>query len=245
MDPIAPSPQSVSSGSQAQKGGQREKFAIDELAIVLSHYDIGTIDTITDFPRGSRKAPKLLVVSSHGKFLLKRRARGKDDPFKVAFMPRAFSFTWPPSSFRCRILIGTKKDNNSMLQWRGGVYELFEYIPGQAYPQTLEATFDSGRVLGLYHKLLENFTLRMAAADGKLSPGAVGRERACGRSFRRSSARASHKRNRRDDRVPAAKLPARRRDGRRAWLGQLAASRSFMPTGIRATCCIATITSSL
>jgi Ser/Thr protein kinase RdoA (MazF antagonist) len=44
-----------------------------------------------------------------------------------------------------------------MLQWRGGVYELFEYIPGQSYPQTLEATFDSGRVLGLYHKLLENF----------------------------------------------------------------------------------------
>jgi Ser/Thr protein kinase RdoA (MazF antagonist) len=37
------------------------------------------------------------------------------------------------------------------------VYELFEYIPGQGYPQTLESTFDSGRVLGLYHKLLENF----------------------------------------------------------------------------------------
>ena len=44
-----------------------------------------------------------------------------------------------------------------MLQWRNGVYELFEYIPGQAYPQTLESTFDAGRVLALYHKLLENF----------------------------------------------------------------------------------------
>jgi homoserine kinase type II len=44
-----------------------------------------------------------------------------------------------------------------MLQWRGSVYEMFEYIPGQGYPQTLESTFDSGRVLGLYHKLLENF----------------------------------------------------------------------------------------
>jgi homoserine kinase type II len=54
-------------------------------------------------------------------------------------------------------LIGTRKENNSMLQWRNGVYELFEYIPGQGYPQTLESTFDSGRVLALYHKLLEAF----------------------------------------------------------------------------------------
>ena len=44
-----------------------------------------------------------------------------------------------------------------MLQWRNTVYEMFEYIPGQGYPQTLESTFDSGRILALYHKLLENF----------------------------------------------------------------------------------------
>ena len=34
----------------------------EELAIVLSHYDIGIIDSIAEFPRGSRKAPKLLIV---------------------------------------------------------------------------------------------------------------------------------------------------------------------------------------
>ena len=44
-----------------------------------------------------------------------------------------------------------------MLQWRGGVYELFEYIAGQGYPQTMDSTADSGRVLALYHKLLEPF----------------------------------------------------------------------------------------
>ena len=61
-----------------------------------------------------------------------------------------------------------------MLQWRGGVYELFEYIPGQGYPQTLEATFDSGRVLALYHKLLLRFHDRMATAQRQLSHGPVG-----------------------------------------------------------------------
>src|SRR5580693_5696689 len=140
----------------APKTGARETFATDELAIILSHFDIGAIDSIVEFPRGSRKAPKLLIVSEQGKFLLKRRARGKDDPFKVAFT-HALQLYLSNKQFPLPHLIGTRKDNNSMLQWRNGVYELFEYIPGQGYPQTLEATFDSGRILALYHKLLEEF----------------------------------------------------------------------------------------
>ena len=137
-------------------GGQREQFSAEELAVVLSHFDIGTIDSVVEFPRGSRKAPKLLIVSEQGKFLLKRRARGRDDPFKVAFT-HSLQLYLAAKQFPLPHLIGTKKDNNSMLQWRNGVYELFEYIPGQAFPQTLEATFDAGRVLGLFHKLLEDF----------------------------------------------------------------------------------------
>jgi len=147
----------VGTGStQRGGGGARETFSAEELAIVMSHFDIGVIDSIVDFPRGSRKAPKLLIVSEQGKFLLKRRARGKDDPFKVAFC-HALQLYLAQKQFPLPHLIGTRKENNSMLQWRNGVYELFEYIPGQGYPQTLESTFDSGRVLALYHKLLEGF----------------------------------------------------------------------------------------
>src|SRR5205809_5471877 len=158
MQPVASPIQSSISGTgqQAAAGGQREKFAADELAIVLSHFDIGVIEDIKEFPRGSRKAPKLLVNTEQGKFLLKRRARGKDEAFKVAFS-HALQLFLAAKQFPLPHLIGTKKENNSMLQWRGGVYELFEYIPGQGYPQTLESTFDAGRVLALYHKLLEHF----------------------------------------------------------------------------------------
>jgi Ser/Thr protein kinase RdoA (MazF antagonist) len=154
--PIQTGQSAVSGTGQVRAGGQREIFTVEELAVVLSHYDIGVIDAVTEFPRGSRKAPKLLVVSEQGKFLLKRRARGKDDPFKVAFC-HAIQLYLASKQFPLPHLIGTRKENNSMLQWRNGVYELFEYIPGQAYPQTLESTFDSGRVLALYHKLLESF----------------------------------------------------------------------------------------
>src|SRR5271154_4852751 len=149
--------QSLPSGTgQNRVTGQREQFSAEELSIILSHFDLGVIDSIVEFPRGSRKAPKLLIVSEQGKFLLKRRARGKDDPFKVAFT-HALQLFLAGKQFPLPHLIGTKQENNSMLQWRNGVYELFEYIPGQGYPQTLESTFDSGRVLALYHKLLEDF----------------------------------------------------------------------------------------
>jgi Ser/Thr protein kinase RdoA (MazF antagonist) len=143
----------------------REKFAADELAIVLSHYDIGVVQSIAEFPRGSRRAPKLLIASERGKFLLKRRARGKDDPFKVAFA-HAIQLFLTAKQFPVPHLIGTRNFNNSMLQWRNGVYELFEYIPGQNYPQTLESTADAGRVLGLYHKLLADFKSQWQPSSG-------------------------------------------------------------------------------
>jgi Ser/Thr protein kinase RdoA (MazF antagonist) len=157
--PITQSGQSaaaVSGTGQTPRTGLRESFTVEELAVVLSHFDIGVIESVTEFPRGSRKAPKLLIVSEQGKFLLKRRAGGKNDPFKVAFC-HAIQLYLASKQFPLPHLIGTRKENNSMLQWRNGVYELFEYIPGQGYPQTLESTFDSGRVLALYHKLLEGF----------------------------------------------------------------------------------------
>ncbi len=137
--------------------GGRERFGVEELAIVMSHYDIGPIKEIREFPRGSRKSPKLLIDAESGQFLLKRRARGRDDLTKVAFS-HLVQLHLASQQFPLPHLVGTRGQNNSMLHRGGQIYELFEYIPGQGYPQTLDATLDSGRVLGLYHKLLASFT---------------------------------------------------------------------------------------
>ncbi|MFT3786142.1 MAG: phosphotransferase [Tepidisphaeraceae bacterium] len=146
-----------SGGSQAQPAqGGREKFGAEELAIVMSHFDVGIIRELREFPRGSRKAPKLYIDAEHGQFLLKRRARGRDDAKKVAFAHH-IQLHLAQQQYPLPHLIGTRNDNNSMLQLNGLIYELFEFIPGQGYPMTLESTFESGRVLALYHKLLENF----------------------------------------------------------------------------------------
>ncbi len=143
----------------------REKFTADELVIVMSNFDIGPISVVKEFPRGSRRAPKMLFTAEKGEFLLKRRARGKDDPFKVAFS-HALQLFLASKQFPLPHLMGTRKDNNSMLQYNGAVYELFEYIRGNSYDNSLEATFDAGKTLALYHKLLRDYEAEFEAPVG-------------------------------------------------------------------------------
>jgi homoserine kinase type II len=147
---------SAPSSAQQAKGGSREQFTIEEVIAVMSRFDIGPIEQVAEYARGSRKAPKLLITSDQGRFLLKRRARGRDEPFKVAFT-HAIQIHLANKQFPLPHLVGTRGDNNSMLQWRGAVYELFEFIPGQGYPATPEAAHDGGHTLGLFHKLLLDF----------------------------------------------------------------------------------------
>ncbi|MDD4888856.1 MAG: phosphotransferase [Phycisphaerae bacterium] len=143
----------------------RDLYGTSELAIVLSNYDLGVIKRIHPFNRGSRKAPKAVLETDTGRYLLKRRARGKDDPYKVA-LAHTLQLFLVSRQFPLPHLIGTRRENNSMLQLFDYLYEVFEYISGQPYEGNLDATFDAGRVLGLYHKLLLDFQSPYVPATG-------------------------------------------------------------------------------
>ncbi len=146
----------TSVGMSGRDAGDRDQFGAFELATVLSHYDLGVIEKLQDFPRGSRRAPKLILRTDKGLYLLKRRARGKDDAFKVAFC-HSIQLHLAAKQFPLPHLIGTTRDNNSMLQLDDNIYEVFEYIRGTGYDMSLEGTQDSGKTLGLFHKLLVDF----------------------------------------------------------------------------------------
>ncbi len=135
---------------------EREKFGAEELAICLSHFDLGIIRSIVEFARGSRRAPKLIIEAHRGKFLFKRRAKGKDDLAKVAFTHQ-IQLSLAGQNFPLPHLLGTRDTNNSMLVLNNSIYEMFEYIEAGGYDGSLDSTFDSGRILGLYHKLLKSF----------------------------------------------------------------------------------------
>lgn len=145
-----------SSSRHAAREQEYDVFSRDELAIVLSHYDIGVIESLEEFRRGSRRAPKMVIQTSTGRFLLKRRAPGRDEGAKVGFS-HAIQAELAARQFPLPHLIPTRDTGQSMATHDGAVYELFEFIPGQLYNQSPETTADSGRVLALYHKLLEVF----------------------------------------------------------------------------------------
>ena len=134
----------------------RESFAHDELAEVLSHYDVGVIRTAKPYSRGSRRAPKLVLETESGRYLLKRRAFGRDDPFRVAFA-HSLMCHLKSRGFPVPALIGTCDDQNTLLQLGGRVYELFEFVDGQRYDNSLPQTTRAGRTLAAYHQAVADF----------------------------------------------------------------------------------------
>ena len=140
-------------------------FGTELLATCLSHYDLGIIKSIKPFPAGSRRAPKVVIQSEKGNYLFKRRAPGHDLQAKVAFTHQ-LQLHLAAQNFPLPHLIGTRDTNNSMLVIDEHVYEMFEFIQGKGYDSSLDATFNSGRILGLYHKLLAEFQSDYAPPRG-------------------------------------------------------------------------------
>ena len=146
-----------SSQQSAQDKSGRQTFGAEELAVVLSHYDLGVIDLIQAYPRGSRKAPKLVLRTENGLYLLKRRAKSKADKRKAVFC-HAVQRHLAAQQFPLPHLIETRDQQQTMLRHDGRIYELFEYLKGTPYDQSLTATQDAGQTLGLLHKLMRTYT---------------------------------------------------------------------------------------
>jgi len=132
---------------------------------VLAQYPVGRVQAIEEFTRGSRKSPKFVVTTDGGQFLLKRRARGKDDPIKVAFAHSLQNYL-ARRQFPLPHLIGTKVDNNSMLRWNGWIFELFEYVEAEPYDGSLDSTYHAGRALAMYHKLVREYEAQWVPPHG-------------------------------------------------------------------------------
>jgi len=131
-------------------------FSTDELVKVLSHYDIGVIQNVKSLSAGNKRAPKVVVISEQGKFLLKRRPRGKDDLYRVAFA-HAVQSHLAKSNFPITAIITTRDENNTILQLDHHIYELFKFVSGIRYDGSAEAVADTGRQLANFHRCLADF----------------------------------------------------------------------------------------
>ena len=143
---------------------ERARFDSEELARVLSHYDLGIVTEAQPFERGSHESAKVVVTSERGRFLVKRRPK-RDDPYKVAFSHAMQRFL-ASRHFPLPHLIGTRAHHNSMLQIRDHIYEVYEFIEGDRYDKSAQETTDAGRTLGVYHALVRDFIPKWSPPQG-------------------------------------------------------------------------------
>lgn len=154
----------------------REQFSPNELAVVLSHYDLGVIESAKDFPRGSRKSPKLVLRTvGDRRYLLKRRAAGRDDPYKVAFSHALLNHL-RRRRFPVPAIVGTRAEQNSMLQLDGATYELFEFVRGERYDASLEQTTHAGKTLARFHVAVEDFETEWVPPRGSYHDAPIVRQ---------------------------------------------------------------------
>jgi homoserine kinase type II len=137
------------------KGGAH--FTSQELALVLSHYDIGIIQQIKPLIAGNSRAPKQIVISDTGRYLLKRRSKDKDDRYRVAFA-HAVQQHLKEKNFPVAGLIHTRDENNTFLEQDDHLYELFEFVSGARFEGKTESIVDAGAVLAKFHKFLSDFS---------------------------------------------------------------------------------------
>jgi Ser/Thr protein kinase RdoA (MazF antagonist) len=132
------------------------RFSPDEMSDVLSHYDIGKIRKVMRLVGGSKRAPKIVVTTSNGRFLLKRRLKGKDEVYRVAFA-HAVQGHLARKYFPIAPLLTTRDGVSTILQVGESIYEMFKFVGGSRYAGSAEETSDTGRQLAKFHQYLENF----------------------------------------------------------------------------------------
>ncbi len=147
------------------KDRDRQRFGAEELAVVLSHYDIGVIESITGFDRGSRRSPKVGIVAERGKFLLKRRAPDRRSKRRLQ-LAHAVQLHLVQRGFPVAGLIRTKNGGATCTRLGEEIYELFEYVSGHNYSGTAEQTLDAGRTLAEFHQALQDFDVPADAPVG-------------------------------------------------------------------------------
>ncbi len=92
------------------------RITAGELTAVCAHYDLGIIRHVSRLKAGSRSAPKVVLISDKGAFLLKRRAPGHASNPRTVALTHEVMLHLEGCGLPAPELVGTRTGNNSMLQ---------------------------------------------------------------------------------------------------------------------------------
>jgi Ser/Thr protein kinase RdoA (MazF antagonist) len=135
---------------------RREGFLPGEIAIALSHWDLGVIDSVRELPRGSGSSPKLVIRCERGLLLCKRRSGPGADAKRLA-LAHGVQRHLAARKFPVARLIGTRREQAACVRLGDRVYELFEFVEGAPYDHSVGATRSAGETLARLHRLAADY----------------------------------------------------------------------------------------
>lgn len=135
----------------------RARFSPPELQEILRHYDLGTVRQATEFRRGSRRSPKLILETDRGRFLLKRRPWTPRTVQRVT-LAHALQKHLAAFDFPLAPLVPTADTGETAIITSDGIYEMFVFVDSVPYRASLELTYHAGLTLARFHTDVATFT---------------------------------------------------------------------------------------
>jgi len=143
----------VSDARERPRDERRARFTLGEVTEVLGRFAIGPIRRATEYPAGSRKAPKLLLETEAGRFLLKRRSITRHPLPRIRF-GQAIQRTLERFRFPVAGLVPLRGSDETLLVHDGHAYELFRYVEGTRFDRGEESCTRAGETAALLHRYL-------------------------------------------------------------------------------------------
>jgi Ser/Thr protein kinase RdoA (MazF antagonist) len=128
-------------------------------------YDIGELRGAQELHRGAGRSPKVILDTSTGRRLLKRRPPGRTALDRLQCAQRVHE-ALREAAFPVARLIAPRDRREGYVQHNNHTYELFEYIETEPYNGTLSATLEVGQVLGDFHRVLATLRDALPAPHG-------------------------------------------------------------------------------
>ncbi len=135
---------------------QRAQFAPSEIAVVISHFEIGVVSAARPLARGTGSSPKLLLQTDRGRYILKRRNAVGDFERRLQFA-HALRTHLRTAGFEVPAAIATRDTGEPALAHGDRVYEVFEFVEGDRYDGSLDETMEAGRSLASFHRAASGF----------------------------------------------------------------------------------------
>ncbi|MCH2151802.1 MAG: phosphotransferase [Phycisphaerales bacterium] len=137
----------------------------EEIASILSHYDIGEILSVRIYHRGSSRSPKALIDSGIGQLLLKRRGPGRDDPHRI-FFEHAVHERLGSAGYPVAEIIRSARSQSAVMRSDSGIYELFRYVKASRCDGSHASLESCGESLAIMHDTLSGMDSNAPAVEG-------------------------------------------------------------------------------